>query len=223
MGCDTVHALNASIQLMDEIRQLKKDLSAGRADEYGETFEFAGRDTKTDLEDYHQVRTAVRDITRRLNVSDDDVGERITSLLNERTKLVKELKQSTAGGKLSVDDLIEQGERVGGALMIVTDTPGANPNVMRGWIDQIRKKSDAPTAVLLAAVQGERVMLVGGLSRDLVDRGLKAGDWVGAAATAVGGGGGGRPDMAQAGGKDPSRLPDALEEAKTSMRRQLAQ
>jgi alanyl-tRNA synthetase len=107
--------------------------------------------------------------------------------------------------------------------MIVADTPGANPNVMRGWIDQIRKKSDAPTAVLLAAVQGEKVLLVGGLSKVLVDRGLKAGDWVGAAATAVGGGGGGRPDMAQAGGKDPSKLPAALEAAKESMREQLAQ
>ncbi len=142
----------------------------------------------------------------------------------DRAKLVKELKQATAGGKLSADDLISEGEQVGDSLMIVADTPGANPNVMRGWIDQIRKKSDVPTAVLLAAVQGEKVLLVGGLSRALVDRGLKAGDWVGAtAAAAVGGGGGGRADMAQAGGKDPSKLPAALEAAKATMREQLAQ
>ncbi len=76
--------------------------------------------------------------------------------------------------------------------------------------------------MLLAAVQGEKVLLVGGLSRDLVDRGLKAGDWVGAAAKAVGGGGGGRPDMAQAGGKDPSQLPAALEAARESMRNQIS-
>jgi alanyl-tRNA synthetase len=76
--------------------------------------------------------------------------------------------------------------------------------------------------VLLAAVQGEKVLLVGGLSRALVDRGIKAGEWVGAAATAVGGGGGGRPDMAQAGGKDPGKLPAALEAARASMREQLA-
>ena len=68
----------------------------------------------------------------------------------------------------------------------------------------------------------EKVLLVGGLSRDLVERGLKAGDWVGAAASAVGGGGGGRPDMAQAGGKDPSKLPAALEAARESMRQQLS-
>ncbi len=223
LGCDPGHALSATTQLMDEIRQLKKDLSAGRAEEYSERFQHSGATTRTDLDDYHAVRAAVRDITRRLNVSIDDVAERIASLLSERGKLLSELKKSTAGGKLSVEELIEQGERVGDALMIVADTPGANPNVMRGWIDQIRKRSDAPTAVLLAAVQGDKVLLVGGLSRDLVDRGLKAGDWVGAAATAVGGGGGGRPDMAQAGGKDPSRLPAALIAAKESMRRQLAQ
>ena len=117
-----------------------------------------------------------------------------------------------------------QGETVDGSLMIVANTPGANPNIMRGWIDQIRKKSETPTAILLASVQGgDKVLLVGGLSKDLVDRGLKAGDWVGAAASVVGGGGGGRPDMAQAGGKDPSKLPDALEAAKESMRSQLAQ
>ena len=93
---------------------------------------------------------------------------------------------------------------------------------MRGWIDQIRKKTDGPTAVLLAAVQGTKVLLVGGLSNALVDRGLKAGQWVGDTAKVVGGGGGGRPDMAQAGGKDPSKLPEAIEMAKQSMRDQLS-
>ena len=96
------------------------------------------------------------------------------------------------------------------------------PNEIEGWIDQIRKKHDGQTAVLLATVQSEKVLLVGGLSKALVDQGLKAGDWVGAAARAVGGGGGGRPDMAQAGGKDPSKLPQALKSAKDSMRDQLA-
>ena len=209
------------MKLMDEIRMLKKDLAAGIDNEYSESFQYAGEGSVIDLDDYHAVRAAVRDITRRLNVSIDDVVDRLASLLSDRDGLVRELKQSTAGGKLSVDDLIAQGELIGETLLIVAETPGANPNVMRGWIDQIRKKSDAPSAVLLASVQGDRVMLVGGLSRDLVDRGLKAGNWVGDAAKAVGGGGGGRPDMAQAGGKDPSRLPEAMNEAKESMRSQL--
>jgi alanyl-tRNA synthetase len=89
---------------------------------------------------------------------------------------------------------------------------------MRGLIDTIRKKSQSPVAVLLASVQDDKVVLVGGLSRGLVDRGLSAGKWVGDAAKSVGGGGGGRPDLAQAGGKDPEKLPEALAAAKAQMR-----
>ena len=223
LGCDPGRALAAAIQLMDEVRQLKKELASGKSGEHSESFQFAGQGPQTNVSDYNSVRSAVREITRRLNVSIHDVVARLESLLGDREKLIQELKQATAGGKLSAEDLISEGETVGDSLMIVADTPGANPNVMRGWIDQIRKKSDTPTAVLLAAVQGEKVLLVGGLSKDLVERGLKAGDWVGAAAAAVGGGGGGRADMAQAGGKDPSKLPAALQAAKDSMREQLGQ
>lgn len=221
LDCQPNEALAAAVQLMEEVRQLKKELASGKAGEHSESYRFSGDGPKTHVKDYNSVRSAVREITRRLNVSIHDVVERLGSLLGDHEKLVKELKQATAGGKLSADDLMSGGETIGDSLMIVADTPGANPNVMRGWIDQIRKKSEAPTAVLLAAVQGNKVLLVGGLSKDLVERGLKAGDWVGAAAAAVGGGGGGRPDMAQAGGKDPSKLPAALEAAKESMREQL--
>lgn len=222
LKCGPENALAASMELMNEVRQLKKELSSGKSTEHSDDYEFSGDGPKTNLDDYNSVRSATREITRRLNVSIDDVVSRVEALAADRNKLVGELKQATAGGKLSADDLIGQGETVGTTVLVVAETPGANPNVMRGWIDQIRKKSDGPSAVLLAAVQGEKVLLVGGLSKDLVDRGLKAGDWVGAAAKAVGGGGGGRPDMAQAGGKDPSKLPAALEAAKASMRKQLA-
>ena len=82
-------------------------------------------------------------------------------------------------------------------------------------IDQLRRKA-APVAVLLANRQEEekKVTLIAGLSRDLVERGLDAVAWVRAASAVVEGGGGGRPDMAQAGGKLPEKLPDALEAAR---------
>ena len=223
LGCQANQARGAAAQLAENVRQLKKELASGKAGDHQPEFRYESGDPPIDLKDYYDVRSAVRDITRRLNVAVDDVVARLEALLSDRKKLIEELKRATAGGKVSADDLIAGGEKVGDSLMIVADTPGANPNVMRGWIDQIRKKSEAPTAVLLAAVQGEKVLLVGGLSKALVQRGLKAGEWVGDAAGAVGGGGGGRPDMAQAGGKDPSKLPDALDAAKESMRRQLSQ
>ena len=222
LGCAADQATAAAMQLMREVRAIKKEIHSGRPGDHPPQFDVADDAEKIDIGQYNVVRQAVREITRRLNVSAEESPERLRSLLAERGKLLQELTQVTAGGKLSADDLIGDGERVGQTLLVVAETPGANPNVMRGWIDQIRKKHEGETAVLLATVQAEKVLLIGGLSKSLVDRGLKAGDWVGAAARAVGGGGGGRPDMAQAGGKDPSKLPEALSAAKDAMREQLA-
>jgi alanyl-tRNA synthetase len=212
----------AAADLMTTVRQLKKELSAGKVSEY-----VAEPETKTDGADaleipYTQARNLLRDAARSLNVTPFDVPQRIESLQADRERLVEELKQVAAGGKVSAEDLLEQAEQVGQAMLVVIETPGANPNLMRGWIDQLRKKSDGPLAVLLAAVQGEKVLLVGGLTKDLVGQGLHAGNWVGAAAKQLGGGGGGRPDLAQAGGRHPEKLTEALETARQSMKEQLA-
>ncbi|MEL6106349.1 MAG: alanine--tRNA ligase-related protein, partial [Planctomycetota bacterium] len=220
LGTDAAHAAAATTQLMEEVRQLRKELNAGNAGEYSDDFKVASGAAETGSQ-YVEVRSAVRDITRSLNVSQDDVLVRIESLISDREKLIDQLRKSTAGGKVTADDLIGQGEQIGEDLVVVAEVPGANPNVMRGWIDQIRKKSSGGSAVLLATTQADKVLLVGGLSRSLVERGLKAGQWVGDAAKMVGGGGGGRPDMAQAGGKDPSKLPEALQAALANIKQQL--
>ena len=222
-GCDASVAASATEALIEEVRKLKKELSAGKAVDYPAEFLFDSKNAdKIDTGNYNAVRSAVRGLTRRLNVSIDDVPTRLGSLLADRADLAKQLKEVKAGGSVSVEDLIAAGSTVGDTLLVVAEIPGANPNMMRGWIDQIRKKSDGPTAVLFGAAQGDKVVLVGGLSRDLVDRGLKAGEWVGATARVVGGGGGGRPDMAQAGGKDPAKLPEAIEQARKTMTENLS-
>lgn len=92
---------------------------------------------------------------------------------------------------------------------------------MRQCIDLVRRKADGPIAILLAAADGEKVTLVAGISRDLENRGVSAGEWIKLPAAAVGGKGGGRPDLAQAGGKDVARLPEALEAARTAIARML--
>lgn len=221
LGTSPELAMSAAAQLVEEVRQLKKELNAGKPGDHQDDFTVSAEAESTDVSDYTVVRAAVRDITRRLNVSQPEVVSRIESLIQDRSDLILQLKQSTAGGKITADDLIAGGETIGGHVMVVAEVPGANPNVMRGWIDEIRKKSSGGSAVLLATTTGDKVLLVGGLSKALVDGGLKAGDWVGAAAKVVGGGGGGRPDMAQAGGKDPEKLPEALEAAKDSMKEKL--
>ena len=101
--------------------------------------------------------------------------------------------------------------------MITHQLTMSNPNLMRQLIDQVRKKQ-SPVAVLLATAQGDdKVILVAGVSNELIEKGIRAGDWVKEVAPVVGGGGGGKPDMAQAGGKDPSKIGDALEAAKKFM------
>lgn len=221
LQCEVSHALAAAVELMDEIRALKKELAAGKAGEHRKDFKYTGSGAPVDLSDYYAVRNAVRELNRRLNVSIDDVCPRLDAMLQDHAKLVEEIRKSTAGGKVSIDELMQQSELIGDTTLLVAETPGANPNVMRGWIDQIRKQSTGETAIFFASAQGERVVLVAGVSRELVNRGCHAGDWVGVAAKIVGGGGGGRPDMAQAGGKDATALPEALKAAKELMRSQL--
>ena len=108
--------------------------------------------------------------------------------------------------------------------VVVAETPGATPNLMRQWIDQIRQKSSEPTAVLFANKTGEdKVLLVAGISKALQDRGLSASQWIGEVAPIVGGGGGGKADLAQAGGKFPDKIPEAVDAAKKSIAEMLSQ
>ena len=219
LGCPVAELPDRVRELVQETRRLKKELQSGHPTEH--PARFAG-DTYRPTDDFPAARTALRDAARLLNVAGPDVPDRVDTLLQDRQSLLSQLQALTRGGKLSADDLIATGETIGDTLLIVAETPGANPNVMRGWIDQIRKKSGIPAAVMLAAATDDKVLLVGGLSKPLVARGLQAGTWVGAAAKIVGGGGGGRPDLAQAGGKEPAKLGQALDAAKTFMREQLA-
>src|SRR5262249_25727361 len=96
-----------------------------------------------------------------------------------------------------------------GVKIIVQQVADWNADMMRSQIDELRRKV-SPLAVLFGSVADGRVLLVAALSKDLVERGLSAVDWVKAAAKAVGGGGGGRPALAQAGGKFAAKLPQAL-------------
>jgi alanyl-tRNA synthetase len=134
-------------------------------------------------------------------------------MLAEVEDLRKQLANRAASGALSADALLAQAEQIAGTTVVVAEAPGANANLMRQLIDQIRKKT-APTAIFLATAEGaDKVVLVAGVSRELVEKGVSAGNWVRDVAPVVGGGGGGKPDLAQAGGKQPEKLPDALKKA----------
>ena len=86
-------------------------------------------------------------------------------------------------------------------------------NALRQMVDEFKQQLTSGI-ILLAIENGEKVQLAGSVSEDLVKKGYHAGNMVKQAASICGGGGGGRPDMAQAGGKNPEKINEALESAK---------
>ncbi|MEE9404055.1 MAG: alanine--tRNA ligase [Algisphaera sp.] len=104
--------------------------------------------------------------------------------------------------------------------LIITEIPGADAKSLRTAMDVIRKKHPE-AAMLLAAIDGPKVALLASVPKSLIAKGLKAGDWIKHVAPIVDGGGGGKPDQAQAGGKNPAKLPEALDVARTFATQQL--
>jgi len=201
------------------VRDLKKQLSAGKPSP-GEATE-APKPVQTQSLSDSEAKAALRDAARVLNVSPFDVPTRVAGLQEEIDQIKQQIAQLAQSGGLDAEGLLAQAEPFGDTQVVVAEAPGATPNLMRQWIDQIRKKSDSVAVLIAAAVGDKKVVLVAGVSRELVKRGVSAGEWVRQVAPVVGGGGGGRPDMAQAGGKLPENLPDALDHAKTVIRKAL--
>ncbi|RMF38635.1 MAG: alanine--tRNA ligase, partial [Planctomycetota bacterium] len=225
LQCDPMQLSARAQSLMQSIRDLRKQLASGHAqipDQPAAQSEPV--DASLGSTDYSQQRAMLRETSRILNVSPNEIPQRIAALLEEQQRLVQQIRNLASSGAVSAESLLENARDVGGVAVIVTETPGATPNLMRQWIDQIRQKSDRPTAVLFASRTDDgKVLLVAGLSKSLVERGLSAGKWVGQVARVVGGGGGGRPDLAQAGGKQPEKIPQALALAEDAIADMLSQ
>jgi alanyl-tRNA synthetase len=172
------------------------------------------------LESIRRVGAILNQAAGMLRVPSEELPERIEALAKELRQLKKQAAAGPKGGP-GIDQLIQEAAAVGGVKLVIAEVPGG-PNELRQLIDQLRRKI-SPVAVLLASRQEEeqKVTLIAGLSRDLVERGLNAVQWVRTVAAVVDGGGGGRPDMAQAGGKLPDKLPAALEIARSEMEKLL--
>jgi alanyl-tRNA synthetase len=221
LGVPAGQILASADELVQAVRRLKK-LLAGAGGDLPEPWQPAGSTSPAAVFDFGLSRDQLRQTARLLNVTLEQIPERLEQLIGEHADLRRELEQLLSTGSVSADQLLEQAEAAGPGLLLVLHIPGANPNMMRQWIDQLRKKSQQPMAILLASDSNGKVLLVAGLSRVWVDVGLSAGAWLAAVAPLVGGGGGGRPDLAQAGGKHPEKLPEALSRAKEWLRTQLA-
>ena len=138
-----------------------------------------------------------------------ELNERIAQTLEMVRALEKELARVKARVAASQgDDLAGRAVDVKGIRVLAATLEGADAKALRGTIDKLKDKLQS-AAIVLAAVDGAKVTLIAGVTQDALAR-VKAGDLVNFVAQQVGGKGGGRADMAQAGGTDPSKLPQAL-------------
>ena len=157
-----------------------------------------------------KMDTVVSDLTSRFRCRPDELASRIDGLQEEIKKLQTQLKKGAASDLQGVADrLLAGAAKVNGATLIVGEMPAGPEEQMRGQIDRI--KQTAGSAVVVVGWKDEdKVGLIAAVTDDLVKKGMHAGKLVGQVAKVVGGGGGGKPTMAQAGGKDPAKLADAL-------------
>jgi alanyl-tRNA synthetase len=163
----------------------------------------------------------LRDIAALLRGSREDVDEKVRELVERSRRLEKELQQlksklaSGQGG-----DLTSQAKDVGGIKVLAAQIDGADAKSLRDAVDQLKSKLGS-SVIVLASVQEGKVVLVAGVSADLLTR-MKAGDIAGAVAAQVGGKGGGRADFAQAGGTQPENLGKALAGVESLIRSRLS-
>jgi alanyl-tRNA synthetase len=163
----------------------------------------------------------VRDIAGVLRGSREEVDEKVRELVDRSKRLEKEIQQLKS--KLATGqggDVSSQAKSVGGVKVLAIQVEGADAKALRDSVDQLKQKLGS-SVVVLATVQDGKVVLVAGVSADLVAQ-LKAGDIAGAVAAQVGGRGGGRADFAQAGGTQPENLGAALASVEGLVRMRLA-
>ncbi|SDM86292.1 alanyl-tRNA synthetase [Fictibacillus solisalsi] len=157
-----------------------------------------------------QVQT-LRESAALLKTNAKEVPSRIEALQHQVRELQREKEALSAKlGNLEAGSLINEKVEINGVSVIVKKVNAADMNGLRSIVDDLKNKLSSGI-VVLGAVNHDKVNIVAGVTKDLIPKGYHAGKLVKEVASRCGGGGGGRPDMAQAGGKDPEKLDAALE------------
>ncbi len=174
------------------------------------------------LEYLNQRDAVVKDLSDRFKVKAEEIPDRITALQNELKATQKQLDSAKSQLALAkADSLLAQAESVGEFKILVAELAGVDPESLKTAAEQLQQKLQEGAVVLGSAPEPGKVSLVAAFSPGVVKKGLQAGKFVGAIAKICGGGGGGRPNLAQAGGRDESKLPEALAEARNQLKASL--
>jgi alanyl-tRNA synthetase len=175
----------------------------------------AGAETWVDAQ-----ATAARELAARLSVQPAQALERLDALLGELRQRQRELEtarsQATRG---TLDGLLGQVRRDNGVAYLAARVEASDPGRLREMGDWLRDKLGSGV-IVLGAVLNDKPQILAVVTPDLVKQGYHAGNLVKALAQIVGGGGGGRPDMAQAGGRDTGKLDQALAQVEALLKEQ---
>ncbi len=157
----------------------------------------------------HAQSDRLHEISQLLKGDSNSLSEKVRAVLERSRQLEKELlqlKEQQAAQESA--NLSSKAIDIKGVKVLVSELSDVEPKMLRTMVDDLKNQLGS-TVIVLATVSGDKVSLISGVSKDLIDR-VKAGDLIGMVAQQVGGKGGGRPDMAQAGGTDAKALPGAL-------------
>jgi len=160
------------------------------------------------------TRDAAGALCRLLAVKEGALSQRVAALQDEIKKLHKEIKRAKQAGRAggaSIESLIAGAQEISGLKVIAAKLDEADAEQLRQTADQLREKVPNLVCVLGSVAEG-KVSLLCAVSKDQTKR-IKAGDVIKRVAAIVGGGGGGRPELAQAGGKNPEKLDEAIAQA----------
>jgi alanyl-tRNA synthetase len=172
-------------------------------------------------EEYVETQsTQLRELGGRLGVGVNQIGDRINQLLAQVRQQQNELAQLQRGqSAATLEQLLGERKDVDGISYVAARVDGLSVDALRELGDRIRDKLRSGV-VVLGTVVAEKPQIVAMATSDLVARGYHAGKLVKSLAAVVGGGGGGRPDVAQAGGRDSAKLDDALAQVAPLLRQQ---
>ena len=176
---------------------------------------------KACYEQNREDRGRIEELAGTLKVNKDQLVKKSENLIAEVKSLEKEIAQiQKAAAGNAADDLIKNASEIGGVTAVIAKTDAQDAASLRDMADSIKDRLESGF-VFLASDAGDKVLFVSMATKDAVSKGAHAGNVIKEAARIAGGGGGGRPDMAQAGGKDKSKIDEALSKAKEIVTAQL--
>jgi alanyl-tRNA synthetase len=156
-------------------------------------------------------RRTLNQVAAKMGTSPEKVvgrAEALNATLNDMQKQIAALRQNMA--VLQFTNVLDETIEIGEVNVLTAHVRDANVDTLRQLADQFRQRYPRMGVIVLGTVQNEKPLMIAAVTDDLITRGIKAGDLVKFVAQQVGGGGGGKPTLAQAGGRNPEKLDEAL-------------